>query len=117
MASEHLSKQHWRKSSQWASLLRPHAQLAVEDTEVEPRFQASCFTYLPNITMALPPHVQVRPASMACWAFLQRPLLQEKARLAAGNPLVGGPPPLSLLPKCCIRAVPSRRTSGQQLKL
>ena len=59
MASDRFTDQHWRKSSQWATLLRPHAQLAVDDTDISPRFASHCFTYLPNITLALPAHVQV----------------------------------------------------------
>ena len=60
MASDRFTDQHWRKSSQWATLLRPHAQLAVDDTDISPHFASHCFTYLPNITLALPAHVQVR---------------------------------------------------------
>jgi hypothetical protein len=32
--TEHLKKHHWRKSSQFFSLTRRHAELAAEDTEV-----------------------------------------------------------------------------------
>ena len=66
MASDRFTDQHWRKSSQWASLLRPHAQLAAEDTDVSPRFASHCFTYLPNITFALPPPVQVCACGLCC---------------------------------------------------
>lgn len=44
MATPTLNRSHWRKSSQWAMLLRPHAALAVNDTEVDRAFGRHCYT-------------------------------------------------------------------------
>ena len=63
MASERLTDQAWRKSSQWSALVRSHAQLAADDADLEPRFAAHCYTYLPEVDLALPAHVQARPGA------------------------------------------------------
>jgi hypothetical protein len=38
MATPHLQRQHWRKSSQWFALDRHHAALAVHDGHVQEVF-------------------------------------------------------------------------------
>jgi hypothetical protein len=38
MATSHLQRQHWRKSSQWFALDRHHAALAVHDGHVQEVF-------------------------------------------------------------------------------
>ena len=38
-----LSKEHWRKSSQWFSLLRHHAEMAGTETEVNGAFATHCY--------------------------------------------------------------------------
>lgn len=43
MANEHLSKDHWRKSSQWFALTRAHAQLVVDDTIIDGIFRKDCY--------------------------------------------------------------------------
>ena len=45
MDGEYLNQSHWRKSSQWFSLSRSHAQLLVQDRYVKPRFQKFCNGY------------------------------------------------------------------------
>ena len=37
-----LSKTHWRKSAQWSSLIRKHAQLVADDTAVADIFAQHC---------------------------------------------------------------------------
>jgi predicted ATP-grasp superfamily ATP-dependent carboligase len=37
MKTPHLDRIHWRKSSQWFSLIRKHVQTVVEDEEVSER--------------------------------------------------------------------------------
>lgn len=43
MASEHLTKDMWRKSSQWFAVSREHAQIYVDDTIIDPIFRKDCF--------------------------------------------------------------------------
>ena len=43
MASEHLTKENWRKSSQWFALTRAHAQIVVEDTIIDAIFRKDCY--------------------------------------------------------------------------
>ncbi|KAL4439715.1 hypothetical protein ABPG75_002716 [Micractinium tetrahymenae] len=44
----------WRKSTQWKSLTRAHAELVAADRHLAPRFERECYSYLPP--------VMVRPA-------------------------------------------------------
>ncbi len=46
METLHFKKHHWRKTSQWFSLLPHHAQLVVEDEEVNDVFEKYCFPYM-----------------------------------------------------------------------
>ena len=43
MASNHLSKDMWRKSSQWFALTRAHAQVIVDDTIIDGIFRRDCY--------------------------------------------------------------------------
>ncbi|KAK9841452.1 hypothetical protein WJX74_006045 [Apatococcus lobatus] len=38
-----LQREHWRKSSQWFSLLRHHAEMAATDAEVNAAFETHCY--------------------------------------------------------------------------
>ena len=62
MASPGVTDQEWRKSSQWSSLVRSHAQLVADDMDLDRAFQQSCYTYLPDVALKLPDHVQAGPA-------------------------------------------------------
>ncbi|BDA47490.1 probable glycosyltransferase BC10 at C-terminar half [Coccomyxa sp. Obi] len=42
METENMRQEHWRKSSQWVTLARKHAQIAVEDREIAEAFGAEC---------------------------------------------------------------------------
>ena len=59
MATDSFTDEQWRKSSQWSVLIRSHAQLMLQDRQIESKFAAHCFTYLPAVKLALPAHVQV----------------------------------------------------------
>lgn len=43
MRSANLKAYHWRKSTQWFMLTRPHAELVLGDTEVYRRFEEHCW--------------------------------------------------------------------------
>ncbi|KAK9792478.1 hypothetical protein WJX73_003670 [Symbiochloris irregularis] len=43
MGSEHLSKDMWRKSSQWFALTRAHAQILADDTIIDSIFRKDCY--------------------------------------------------------------------------
>ena len=43
MASDQLTKEHWRKSSQWFAVTREHAQVIVDDVVVYDAFRAHCY--------------------------------------------------------------------------
>ncbi len=42
MHTPFFQKHHWRKSSQWWGLIRPHADLLSQETTIWSRFQAHC---------------------------------------------------------------------------
>ena len=42
MKTEHMNSSHWRKSSQWFALQRKHAEIVVNDQEVEESFKKYC---------------------------------------------------------------------------
>ncbi|KAL4537779.1 hypothetical protein Ndes2437B_g08880 [Nannochloris sp. 'desiccata'] len=42
MKTEHMNATHWRKSSQWFALQRKHAEIVVNDEEVEDSFKKYC---------------------------------------------------------------------------
>ncbi|KAF6256320.1 core-2/I-branching enzyme-domain-containing protein [Scenedesmus sp. NREL 46B-D3] len=44
LSSDYFGKQHWRKSSQWFTLTRPAALLAVADSHVRELFRRHCYT-------------------------------------------------------------------------
>lgn len=44
METDTLKRTHWRKSSQWMMLIRQHAMVAVNDTEVDRAFGKHCYT-------------------------------------------------------------------------
>lgn len=43
MRSEHLSKENWRKSSQWFAATREHARIFVDDTIIDGIFRKDCY--------------------------------------------------------------------------
>ncbi len=51
MATPHFNASHWRKSSQWFVLTRPHAALAIADDHVQEIFRRYCYS---NHTHGLP---------------------------------------------------------------
>lgn len=51
MSTPHFGPQHWRKSSQWFTLTRPAALLAVADQHVREMFHSFCYT---NLTRGVP---------------------------------------------------------------
>ncbi|KAI3434431.1 hypothetical protein D9Q98_002508 [Chlorella vulgaris] len=51
-----LGPQRWRKSAQWKSLIRQHAQLVVADRQLAPRFERECYSYFPP-KIGQPPYV------------------------------------------------------------
>jgi Core-2/I-Branching enzyme len=42
MKTDHMNATHWRKSSQWFALQRKHAEIVVNDKEVEEKFEKYC---------------------------------------------------------------------------
>lgn len=46
METLNFKKHHWRKTSQWFSLLPLHAQLVMEDEEINDVFEKYCFPYM-----------------------------------------------------------------------
>jgi len=42
MKTKHMNATHWRKSSQWFALQRKHAEIVVEDEEIEESFRKYC---------------------------------------------------------------------------
>lgn len=70
MATDRFTDEQWRKSSQWSVLIRSHAQLVMQDREIESIFAAQCFTYLPTVKLALPAHVQARQSTAQMHALL-----------------------------------------------
>ncbi len=53
-----LQRAHWRKSSQWFSLLRHHAEMAATDWEVDEAFATHCYFG--------PDHEDARSATKNC---------------------------------------------------
>lgn len=43
MTTERMNISHWRKSSQWFSLLREHAEIVIKDTEIAASFAEYCY--------------------------------------------------------------------------
>lgn len=56
METSNFKKHHWRKTSQWFSCTRKHAQIIVDDTEVNDAFEKFCFPY----------HDHVRRRNVSC---------------------------------------------------
>lgn len=48
MRTHTLRRGHWRKSSQWFSLTRKHAQVVASDTHVASSLSKECYTYNPH---------------------------------------------------------------------
>lgn len=46
METRSFKKRHWRKTSQWFSLLPSHARLVVEDEEINDAFAKYCIPYV-----------------------------------------------------------------------
>ncbi|KAL4425157.1 hypothetical protein ABPG77_008262 [Micractinium sp. CCAP 211/92] len=44
MKTEHMNASHWRKSTQWFGLTRPHAEAVLRDEEVYRSFEAGCWS-------------------------------------------------------------------------
>ncbi|KXZ49542.1 hypothetical protein GPECTOR_20g396 [Gonium pectorale] len=77
MATPHLLQSHWRKSSQWFALTRPHAALAVADRHVSEQFARFCFT-------------RHRSLATAAGGFLPPPGKQQLQQPQRGGRAVGG---------------------------
>lgn len=52
METDYLKVIHWRKSPQWVTLTRAHAELIVADQHVKNKFKEHCYTTWKHICVA-----------------------------------------------------------------
>uniref|UniRef100_A0A1D1ZSR7 Uncharacterized protein n=2 Tax=Auxenochlorella protothecoides TaxID=3075 RepID=A0A1D1ZSR7_AUXPR len=53
-----LTKVHWRKSSQWLSLTKSHAEVVRRDDSLWRLFEQECYSYEPGGGLPLPPYMR-----------------------------------------------------------
>jgi len=69
-ATPPLTQDHFRKSSQWTALIRPHAELLANDTAVFPALAGDYPCVAELISDApLPSRPHQGPAFICCWAL------------------------------------------------
>lgn len=55
-----LRRHQWRKSSQWISLVRKHAQVIADDNELSRWLDRQCYSLNPYANIQLPPYIEER---------------------------------------------------------